>query len=203
MADDRRPLVRLAVDLARRPAHRRPPVVQEDVGQLRLGLVVAVHLVDDEVAAGTQDPQHLGEDRCRILEVVERVRDADGVERRVGEGEVVGVHRLESHARPVAQRGGEGLRAVGVLVDPHDLVVAAEAVEEERDERAGAGGDVEDAAAVDRAEDGAGVGSDAGHAHGTDGTRDGGGRSAASAVPNQHVAGDMRPSSNPSTLGAP
>ena len=70
---DPRPFVGLPVNLAVEPVHGRPPVVQEHVRGLGLGLAVAVHLVDDEVAAGAKDAQHLGQHGGRVREVVEGV----------------------------------------------------------------------------------------------------------------------------------
>jgi len=43
--DDRPPFVGLPVHLAAESVHGRPPMVQEDVRGLGLGLAVAVHLV--------------------------------------------------------------------------------------------------------------------------------------------------------------
>ena len=57
------PPVRLAVDIAALPADGRPPVVEQDMRVLRLGLAVAVHLVDHDMAAGPEHAQHLGKDR--------------------------------------------------------------------------------------------------------------------------------------------
>jgi hypothetical protein len=151
--DDLRPLVGLPVHLAADPVHARPPVVQEDVRRLGLGLAVAVHFVDDEVATPTNDAEHLREHGPRVREVVERVRDAGRVERVIGKGQVAGVHLLEPDVGRLAERGREGRRPLAVRVDPNDLRMISKALEQEPDEAACPGRDVEHAPAGDIAED--------------------------------------------------
>ena len=155
--DDLGAAVGLPVDLALEPVDGGPPVVQQDVGHLLGGLAVAVHLVDDHVPARAEDAQHLREDRGRVGEVVQRVRDAGGVERAVGEGQVVGVHLHEADVIAIGERHCERGPAGGVRVDPDDLGVVAQAVEQELDEATGPGRDIEHAAAGELAEDRLGI----------------------------------------------
>ena len=119
------PPVGLPVDIAALPADGRPPMVEQDVRGLRLGLAVAVHLVDHEAAARPEHAQHLGKDGSRVREVMERVRDADGVERAVREGEVMGVHLDEANVGAIAEGLRKGRRELGVGIDADDLPVVA------------------------------------------------------------------------------
>ena len=146
--------VGLVVHHTRSPVHRRPPVVQVDMRHLRFGLPIPHHLGHHEMAfTSPQQAFHLAQHHRWIIEMVQRIGDAHHIEGLIRKTRLPCVHLLKVHPRPVLIIFGERCCAALTGIDPDNLIITRQSLNQEFDEPTLPGGHIQHAPTRNPAQD--------------------------------------------------